>query len=118
MSGGDLRGLGNNRREAPLGPDGAGAEDGVQREHRTGVVWRALDPAAEPIDRASYQRQGRVARRDLGIEETAITAGAAVRRELQIVMEDLFEAAVGIRFPDGAAPTLRAFVKYRLAPNR
>ena len=33
-------------------------------------------------------------------------------------MEDLFNGAVRVRFPNGAAPTLGALVKNRLAPDR
>lgn len=33
-------------------------------------------------------------------------------------MKDLLNGAVRVRFPDGAAPTLRTLMKDRLAPNR
>lgn len=113
-----LRRLDYDRGKVALGLDGGRTEDRIQGEASIRVVWSALDPAAQAIDRAGYERQGRIAGGDLCVHESTITAGAAVGRELQIVVENLLNAAVGVRFPDGATPALRALVKNRLAPSR
>jgi hypothetical protein len=108
----------DDRRISPLGLDRSRSEDRIQCEGRVRVVRRALDPAAKSVYRAGNQGQRRVAGRDLRVEESAVTAGTAVRREFQVAMKDLLEGAVGVRFPNGTAFTLGTFVKDRLASNR
>jgi hypothetical protein len=110
--------IGNDRDETPLRLDRGRSQNGIQGERCAGVVRSALDPTAQTIKGARSQRQRRVAGRNLGVEEAAVTAGAAIRRKLQIAMEDLLEGSIGVRFPDGAAPTLGTLMKDRLAPNR
>jgi hypothetical protein len=112
-----LRWLDDDGRHATLRFDGSRTEDRVQGERRVRVIWRALYPAPHPVKRTGNQRQ-RLARRDFCVEKAAIAAGAAVRRKLQIVVEDLLKGAVWIRFPDRAASTMGTLVKDRLASNR
>jgi hypothetical protein len=111
-----LRWLGDHRNETALGLYRSRPENRIQGQSGVGVVWRALDPSAQAINRAGNERQRSVASRDFRVEKAAIAAGTAVGRKLQIAMENLLDAAVRVRFPDGAAPTLRTFVKDRLAP--
>ena len=72
----------DDRSKAALGLDRSRSEDGVQSEAGARVVWRALHPAAEAVDGAGDERQRGVARRDLRIEESTVTTGAAVRGKL------------------------------------
>src|SRR5580704_99680 len=114
VASGHLRWFDDDRRHATLRLHRSRPEDRVQSERRTGVVRRALHPASYPIKRTGDQRQRCVAGRDFRVEESAVAAGTAVRGELYAAMEKLFEGAVRIRFPDGAASTMGTLVKDRL----
>jgi hypothetical protein len=118
VASGHLRWFDDDRRHAALRFHRSRTENRVQSECCTGVVRRALHPASYPIKRTGDQRQRCVAGRDFRVEESAVAAGTAVRGKLYAAMEKLFEGAVRIRFPDGAASTMGTLVKDRLASNR
>ena len=118
VAGGHWCWLDDDRRQATLRFHRSWTKDRVQSECCAGVVRRALHPASYPIERTRNQRQRRIAGRDFCVEEPAVAAGTAVRRQLHAVMEKLLESAVGVRFPDGASSTMRTLVKDRLASNR
>jgi hypothetical protein len=81
-----------------------------------GPVEQVRSSAPRPGKPATHYGRGCGCCRDLGIHETPVAAGAAIRRKSQETIQRLFEYAVGVSFPDRAALALGTFVKSGLIP--
>lgn len=76
-----------------------------------------ISPNAHSVKASCEEWLGCVRRGDLCVQKPAVAPGAAVGRKFQIAVQHFFQTAVGIRFPDRAAPTLGTFMKFGLGPE-
>ena len=116
-------GLDSGGRFRPLDPSRRGVTGWLENRPENGIAlerfvqWSALQQVRRSGEPPTHQWSRRVCSWNLGVHEAPIATGAAVGRKSQPAVERLFECAVGVGFPNGAALALRTFMKTRLIPK-